>query len=287
MIQEIAPHRFDNAYKPVPPKKEDRVLYFENRSCLLRHAEGRIDFPTVAEVEEYCFSVAEGRERNDLVKNYIYLFSIDETNYYLLMELDIGKLAGYRMESKEEFRLAEPQHAAFAGFTGLHLYSWYKCRRYCGGCGCEMVPDEKERMMRCPQCGNMEFPRICPAVIIAVTDKNRILLSKYAGRTYKRYALLAGYTEIGETMEETVRREVMEEVGLEVKNIRYYKSQPWGLTETLLMGFYCELDGDDEIRLDKEELALAEWFEREEIPVEPMRDSLTNEMIMKFKNKEV
>ncbi len=142
-------------------------------------------------------------------------------------------------------------------------------------------------MMRCPQCKTMEFPRICPAAIIAVTDKNRILLSKYAGRTYKRYALLAGYTEIGETMEETVRREVMEEVGLRVKNIRYYKSQPWGLTETLLMGFYCELDGSDEICLDREELALAEWFEREDIPVEPMRDSLTNEMIMKFKNKEV
>lgn len=141
--------------------------------------------------------------------------------------------------------------------------------------------------MRCPQCKTMEFPRICPAAIIAVTDKNRILLSKYAGRTYKRYALLAGYTEIGETMEETVRREVMEEVGLRVKNIRYYKSQPWGLTETLLMGFYCELDGSDEICLDREELALAEWFEREDIPVEPMRDSLTNEMIMKFKNKEV
>ena len=124
---------------------------------------------------------------------------------------------------------------------------------------------------------------ICPATIIAVTDGNRILLSKYAGRTYKRYALLAGYTEIGETAEETVRREVMEEVGLKVKNIRYYKSQPWGLSGTLLMGFYCELDGSDEIHLDKEELALAEWFEREEIPVEPMHDTLTNEMIIHFK----
>ena len=283
MIQEIAPHRFDNSYRPTPPKGDDCVLYFENRSCLLRETDGRIYFPTVAEVEEHCFS---GTERKGETA-YIYLFCIDETNYYLMMELDAGKLDGYRLEGKEIFRLAEPRHVAFAGFTGLHLYGWYKARRYCGGCGAEMVPDGKERMMRCPQCKTMEFPRICPAAIIAVTDKNRILLSKYAGRTYKRYALLAGYTEIGETMEETVRREVMEEVGLRVKNIRYYKSQPWGLTETLLMGFYCELDGSDEICLDREELALAEWFEREDIPVEPMRDSLTNEMIMKFKNKEV
>lgn len=116
---------------------------------------------------------------------------------------------------------------------------------------------------------------------------NRILMSKYAGRAYKKYALLAGFTEIGETVEETVAREVMEEVGLKVRNIRYYKSQPWAFSDTLLMGFYCDLDGSDKITLDRDELSLAEWFEREEIPVEPSRDSLTNEMIMKFKQGEV
>ena len=125
------------------------------------------------------------------------------------------------------------------------------------------------------------------AVIIGVTDGNRILMSKYAGRSYKKYALLAGFTEIGETVEETVAREVMEEVGLKVKNIRYYKSQPWAFSDTLLIGFYCDLDGDAEVTLDEEELALAEWFERDEIPVEPSRDSLTNEMIIKFKQGEV
>ena len=150
-----------------------------------------------------------------------------------------------------------------------------------------MVRDQKERMLRCDSCGNMEFPKICPAVIIGVTDGNRILMSKYAGRAYKKYALLAGFTEIGETVEETVAREVMEEVGLKVRNIRYYKSQPWAFSDTLLMGFYCDLDGSDRITLDRDELSLAEWFEREEIPVEPSRDSLTNEMIMKFKQGEV
>ena len=105
--------------------------------------------------------------------------------------------------------------------------------------------------------------------------------------TYRGYALIAGFVEIGETFEETVRREVMEEVGLKVKNIRYYKSQPWSFSDTLLMGFYCDLDGEEEITLDREELALAEWFRRDEIPVEPSRDSLTNEMIIKFKNGEV
>ena len=112
-------------------------------------------------------------------------------------------------------------------------------------------------------------------------------MSKYANRDFKKYALIAGFVEIGETVEETVRREVMEEVGLKVKNLRYYKSQPWSFTDTILMGFFAELDGEEEITLDREELAMAEWFEREEIPVKEQSVSLTNEMILKFKAGEV
>ena len=131
----------------------------------------------------------------------------------------------------------------------------------------------------------MEYPKIFPAVIVGVTDGNRLLMSKYAGREYKKYALIAGYAEIGETRDETVKREVMEEVGLKVKNIRFYKSQPWSFTDTLLLGFFADLDGEDKITLDKEELALAEWFEREDIPITERNISLTNEMILYFKEK--
>ena len=119
-------------------------------------------------------------------------------------------------------------------------------------------------------------------MIVGVTDGDRLLLSKYAGRSYAHYALIAGYTEIGETMEETVHREVMEEVGLRVKNIRYYKSQPWGIDGNVLMGFYCDLEGDDTIHLDEKELALAQWHDRGALPVEDDGISLTREMIRIF-----
>ena len=99
----------------------------------------------------------------------------------------------------------------------------------------------------------------------------------------KFYALIAGFTEIGETLEETVQREVMEEVGLKVKNIRYYKSQPWSFSSTLLCGFFCEVDGDTDITLGTEELSVGEWFEREDIPLEDDGISLTREMIGVFK----
>ena len=130
----------------------------------------------------------------------------------------------------------------------------------------------------------MVYPKICPGVIVAVTDGNRLLLTKYANRPGNvNYALVAGFTEIGETLEGTVRREVMEEVGLKVKNLRYYKSQPWSFSSTLLCGFYCEVDGSTEVRLDTEELAVAEWFEREDIPLDNDGVSLTREMIHMFK----
>ena len=245
---------------------------------LLKRTEEGIAFPTFKELE---------RLNEEIYEDYIYLFSVDDERYYLVQEINREPLSEFTMENTEIFRAADPQHYAFAGITGYQLHNWYRNHKYCGRCGRLMVRDEKERMLRCDACHNMEFPKISPAVIVGVVDGDRILMSKYSGRTYKKYALLAGFTEIGETVEETVKREVMEEVGLKVKNIRYYKSQPWAFSDTLLMGFYCDLDGGDTITLDREELALAEWFKREDIPVEPSRDSLTNEMIIKFKNKEV
>ena len=108
-------------------------------------------------------------------------------------------------------------------------------------------------------------------------------MTKYAGREYKRYALIAGFTEIGETAEETVQREVMEEVGIRVKNIRYYKSQPWGFDSNLLLGYFCELDGSGKIRLDEEELATAEWVDYRDIPDDPEGLSLTRAMMTAFR----
>lgn len=278
MIQDIAPHHYDNSYRPRRPARESTALYYEKNTCLMRRTEHAAEFPVFADLE---------RLNEDIYEDATYLFSIDEQEFYLVTEISREPLSPFTMENTEVFRTIQPGYLAFAGITGYQLYKWYSGHKYCGACGSLMQKDEKERMLYCSKCGAMEYPKICPATIIAVTDGNRILLSKYAGRTYKKYALLAGYTEIGETVEDTVRREVMEEVGLKVKNIRYYKSQPWSFSDTLLMGFWCDLDGDGSITLDREELALAEWFEREDIPEVSSGESLTNEMIMKFKNGEM
>ena len=293
MIQDIAPHTYDNTFRIQKPEGKDFMFCIGKNRIFLRSGSGKgvLEIPRTEEILPY---LPDAGERA------VYLFSIDGDPYFLLEaeEEDHGRLPAedgekasepgtYAWRSAQDIRAMEPMYQAFAAITALQLFRWRQSRRFCGRCGSLMKRDEKERMLRCGECGNMEYPKICPAVIIGVTDGSRILMSKYAGRAYKKYALLAGFTEIGETAEETVAREVMEEVGLKVKNIRYYKSQPWSFSDTLLLGFYCDLDGDGAVTLDREELALAEWFEREDIPDTASTESLTNEMIMRFKNGEV
>lgn len=276
MIQDIAPHKFDNAYHNQPPCPDSYVLYYKDRTALVRRTGDTFDFLRFKDL---------GEEDETAVRDsYTYLFSIDQETFYLADRLPAALPEHCTMENIQFFRGGAPRYLAFAGITGHQLYLWYRSRRFCGRCGSPMRKDEKERMMYCDNCHQMEYPKISPAVIIGVTDGNRLLMSKYAGREYTKYALLAGFSEIGETLEETVKREVMEEVGLKVTNIRYYKNQPWSFSDTLLVGFFCDLESPGTICLDQNELALAQWFEREEIPLEDDTNaSLTHEMIRYFK----
>lgn len=277
MIQDIFPKIYHNEYRDEQPTPSDFILIFSRDTVLVRFQDNKLRYPTLTELADYaCF--------------YYYLFSIDNYKYFLAYPKDnstVIDLDGYHYESVRIFRTADSRHTAFAGITGHHLFNWYQNNQFCGCCSSKMVPDHKERMLRCPNCHNMIYPRISPAVIVGVLHDGKILMSKYAGRATTNYALIAGFTEIGETAEQTVSREVMEEVGLKVKNIRYYKSQPWAFSGSLLLGFFCELDGSDEITLDTNELAQAGWFSPEEIDLEDDHLSLTREMILKFKRGDI
>ena len=275
MIQDIAPHTYHNEYKPVAPDKESHILAYEEGKILMKKDGETMTLPSFGELE--------GKVEN-LYENYIYLFSIDEEHFYLIPDLDTSLLSGYQFEITRVLRTAEPQYLAFAGITGYQLFQWYSKRRFCGCCGKPMVHDKHERKMICPACGNGEYPVLSPAVIVGVTNGDKLILSKYEGRNHTRYAMIAGFDEIGETIEETVHREVMEEIGVKVKNLRYYKSQPWSFSGTLLFGFYCDLDGDDTLTVDHDELSMASWFNREDIPDEGDNISLTKEMMMAFKH---
>lgn len=277
MIQDIYPHIYHNEYKDFRPENTDFILVFHRNTVMIRFKEEHLRYPTFSEMQSFSC-------------DYEYLFSIDNYKYFLALpkschlEEPSIMIDGYHYENVRIFRSAASRHTAFAGITAHHLFGWYQSNQFCGRCGQKMLPDHKERMLFCPDCRNMVYPRISPAVIVGIINGDQILMSKYAGRSYTNYALIAGFTEIGECAEQTVAREVMEEVGLKVKNIRYYKSQPWAFSGSLLMGFFCDLDGSDQIKLDTSELAEAGWYSRDEITLEDDHISLTREMIMHFKN---
>lgn len=268
MIQEIAPKHLDNQFHRRKMESGSKICVFRGDNILLSIRDGSVVLPDYETLKAH-------------IQRYVYLFSVDGEGYFLA-EIDDYLPEGFMFDSLRAHRNGKPKHSVYAMMTAKHLYVWYRDNRFCGRCGQPTRHDEKLRMLSCPACGNMIFPKICPAIIVAVVNGEKLLLTKYSGRAYKNYALIAGFTEIGETAEETVAREVMEEAGVRVKNIRYWNTQPWGIESDLLLGYFADLDGDEAITMDRDELSLAGWYTREQMDIPADDVSLTNDMIRAF-----
>ena len=278
MIQDIFPSIFDNHFENHKVSDNDIVLDFWDDKVYVSYdtKAQKLILPTF---KDYSCSGLSA----------VYLFSIDNKKYFLIKD-DIVPFANL-----EYFSFFTPRQLRdmplvskvelFAVFSAYHLWKWYNDNQFCGRCGYELKLDTVERALLCPECQSKIYPRINPAVIIGILNqkKDKILITKYR-KGYAHSALVAGFTEFGETLEQTVEREVMEEVGLKIKNIRYYKSQPWALAQDILAGFFCEVDGDDTIKMDENELKYAEWVSRENVELQPNDYSLTNEMMKLFKS---
>ena len=275
MIQEIAPKTFDPAFRRQKPEDRDFLLHYEYNKVMLKREGDRLMIPTVGELLEEAPEIAAKAE---------YLFSIDDRAYFGMPDMAVPEFGGYVLEGMQIFRKFDPMYQGFAGITGGQIYRFRESRKFCGRCGQRMEYSQTERAMVCPGCKQTEYPKISPAVIVAITNGDKLLMSRYAHGTYRHFALIAGYVEVGETFEECVRREVMEEVGLRVKNIRYYKSQPWAFSDSVMIGFTAELDGDDTIRLQEEELSEAGWYTRDQVEDYSPCISVGHEMMRAFKS---
>lgn len=320
MIQDIAPKTMHNQFRDYGPeqmKDEDTAFVFEGRNVLCHVDEqAGISFPKAGELLAAGASREHFRYLFSIDDRPFWLFSSFEEDADARSVLaglkakscDPGKCVSdearadinpgscasghaedveYTVETLRVLRRTKPKEECYAGETAYHLYVWYRDNSFCGRCGEHLEYSHKERAMICPSCGNVVYPKIAPAVIVGILNSSgdKIVMTRYAGREYKGHALVAGFCEIGETAEDTVRREVLEEVGLHVRNIRYYKSQPWGFDSNLLFGYYCTADEDEPIHMDDGELAKAVWVSRDEIGEEERNLSLTAEMIMHFKEE--
>jgi NAD+ diphosphatase len=274
LIQDIFPHVFHNGYRPRPIEGGDILLCFQSGRFLLREGGQSPMLPSLADLKAAYPSLDPSAAK--------YLFSIDALGFFAIDGETLAESAAFRLHDAAIFRELAPAYLAFGGITAVQIWRWMENHRFCGHCGGELRPSEGERALHCPGCGFTEYPRINPAVIVAVTDGDRILLARGKNSPPGRYSLIAGFVEVGETPEDTARREVMEEVGLRVRKLRYYKSQPWSFSDTLLFGLVCELDGPDEPSVDPDELAEAAWFHRAEVPLGQSLLSLTQTMIHAF-----
>jgi NAD+ diphosphatase len=167
----------------------------------------------------------------------------------------------------------------------LQIVDWDRTHRFCGRCGHGMEPTPHERAKKCPQCGLSSYPRISPAIIVAVTREVNGVMELLLARNHRfpagRYSILAGFVEPGESLEECVVREVAEEVGVRVDHIRYVASQPWPFPNSLMLGFTAAYAGG-EITLEEAEIADAQWFRADNLPQLPPRPSIARRLIDAF-----
>ena len=160
----------------------------------------------------------------------------------------------------------------------VQLLEWDRTHRHCGACGIETTSLAEERARRCSACGLMAFPRLSPAVIVAIERGDEILLARGPSFAPGRYALVAGFVEAGESLEDAVAREIREEVGIEVDRITYVASQPWPFPHSLMVGFFARHAGG-EIRVDDREIEDARWFRADAMPGIPPRLSIARRLI--------
>lgn len=277
MLQDMGDHVCEYAPDARQPAPQDLLLGFREDQVILDFRTGRPALPTMGDARAFL-----PREQPALR----YIISVDGCNLYATSLAATELPNGFRLHSSNIFFSLQPTWLAYWGAVGRQLHQWYADRKYCGRCGHAMRDHKTERALRCENCNLVEYPRISPAVIVGVTNGDKLLMTKAAGGAYRKYALVAGYVELGETLQATAAREVLEETGVHIQNIRYFDCQPWPLSGSLLMGFFADLAGDDQPVPDGVELKVAKWIHRDDIPEEDAPLSLTHAMVQAFRARD-
>lgn len=250
-------------------------LVFHSGKLLLAESAGQLEIPRIQSPEQLALSP--------------------------LRTLYLGTFAGVPCYTAEvEAEAPEPEGMAFCPLRPLYdvleedlfhlagralqLLAWEDTHRFCGRCGTATVLSQAEHARSCPQCGLVSYPRIAPAVITAILKDKQILLAHAPHFPDQMYGLIAGFVEPGETLEDCVRRETLEETGLTIKNITYFSSQQWPFPHSLMVGFFAEYDSG-EITVDGKELDHAGWFDPDHLPVIPPPVSIARKMIDSYVEK--
>ena len=241
-------------------------LIFKDSELLVK-AESSIELPE-QKVLQRCFEQHHAKD-----------WFTETDKYYTAALLEEGAPtpAGHRWVKLRELFAINASYSAVAA-RALALLKWRKTARFCGCCGGPMQDDKYETARTCSLCGNVVFPRISPAIIILVSKGDKFLLARHATRNTDLYTCLAGFMEHGETIEECAKREVKEETGIEIENIRYCASQAWPYPDQLMIGLRADWKSG-ELILQESEIDDAKWFSKDNLPSIPKAGSLAYQLI--------
>lgn len=251
---------------------EDLWFIFSANKILVKIKDCGIEIPTKTDLLQLNLELNNGHFLGDLKDVSCYTISAAEIqNLPSSLEFKDFRMVGVMFE-EEIFLL---------GGKASQILYWESTHKYCSRCGSKTVSLEGERAKKCPECGFVAYPKICPATITAVIKNDKILLAHNSNFAEGLYSVIAGFVEPGETFEECVRREVLEEVGIKVKNIKYFSSQPWPFPNSLMIAFTAEYESG-EIKVDGAEISDANWFSINNLPMLPSKISVASKLINHF-----
>lgn len=253
----------------------DLCFVFLKGSLLVKRIANDLQIPTLGEIKKL----------NMNYENEFFLGEYEDKSCFAIENLnEIALTDNFKWVPLREIgMLMEEEIFEIAG-RASEILNWDRNHKFCGRCGAR-TEDKKDEMAKiCPKCGNIMYPVICPAIIVAITKNDKILLAHNSNFKDNMYSLIAGFVEAGENLKSAVKREVFEEVGIKVKNIRYYKSSSWPFPNSLMIGFFAEYDSG-EIKVDGSEIVHARWFEKDDLPNLPKKYSLARKIINEYINK--
>jgi NAD+ diphosphatase len=249
---------------------------FQNDKLLVKPADKTFTVPFITDAAEL----------NLIPMREVFLGTLGSSPCYAA-EISTATELPQSMEAKDLrslFMAMDDEFRALAG-RAIQMIAWDRTHQYCGACATPTETKAGERAKICPKCGLMSFPRLAPAIMAAVIRENKLLLANGANFPPGLFSVLAGFVEPGETLEACVAREVKEEVGITVKNLKYFGSQPWPFPHSLMIAFIAEYAGG-EIKVDDIEIKEAKWFEADALPQRPKsRISISGQLIDWFEKE--
>lgn len=260
---------------PEHDKNQEIWFIFNGNKLMTQEIEGKGVLPKVQDLHKYSSLYEHVHYIGQLRGKYCFTAELSKIeiveNIYKFY--DFRSIIPYMND--EEFLLCS---------KAIQVINWDKDHKFCGRCGSLMETSASERARTCPKCGLINYPRISPAIIVAITNGDKLLLAHNKNFKSGVYSLIAGFVEVGETFEQCVKREIMEEVGIKVKNIKYIQSQPWPFPNSLMIAFMAEYV-EGEINPDGVEIEDAGWYTTNNMPIiPPAKGSVARKLIDRFIN---